>query len=117
MTRQYEVVYIFDSALEETAINEKLERFSGMLKVPGEESQPDLNHWGKRTLAYPINKHETGYYVVAKFETSPDLLPEFERAAKLDDGVLRFLVVLNDGEQPVAARTSEDDDSRDGEDD
>ena len=67
MTRQYEVVYIFDSALEETAINERLARFHTLIQQPGVEA-PQVNHWGKRTLAYPIKKHETGYYVVAKFD-------------------------------------------------
>ena len=100
MTRQYEVVYIFDSALEETAINERLARFHALIQQPGAEA-PQVNHWGKRTLAYPIKKHETGYYVVAKFDADADALPEFERAIKLDDGVLRFLVVVNEGEQPV----------------
>ena len=67
MTRQYEVVYIFDSALEEAAINERLARFHALIQQPGVEA-PQVNHWGKRTLAYPIKKHETGYYVVAKFD-------------------------------------------------
>ena len=67
MTRQYEVVYIFDSALEEAAINERLARFHALIQQPGGEA-PQVNHWGKRTLAYPIKKHETGYYVVAKFD-------------------------------------------------
>jgi small subunit ribosomal protein S6 len=100
MTRLYEVVYIFVSALEEAAINEKLARFHALIQRPG-EAAPDVNHWGKRTLAYPIKKHDTGYYCIAKFETSGELLPEFERAIKLDDGVLRFLVVLSEGEQPA----------------
>jgi small subunit ribosomal protein S6 len=100
MTRLYEVVYIFDSALEEAAINEKLTRYHALIQQPG-EAAPDVNHWGKRTLAYPIKKHDTGYYVITKFETSGDLLPEFERAIKLDEGVLRFLVVLSEGEQPA----------------
>ena len=67
MTRQYEVVYIFESALEETAINERLARFHALIQQPGGEA-PQINHWGKRTLAYPVKKHETGYYVVAKFD-------------------------------------------------
>jgi small subunit ribosomal protein S6 len=100
MTRQYEAVYIFDSALEETAINERLARFHALLQQPG-GSPPEVHHWGKRTLAYPIKRHDTGYYVVAKFDARPDQLPEFERAVKLDDGVLRFLVVVNEGAQPV----------------
>jgi small subunit ribosomal protein S6 len=95
MPRQYEAVYIFDSALEEAAINEKLSRFNALIPQPGEE-QIKLNHWGKRTLAYPIRKRETGYYVVANFQAEPAQLPEFERAIKLDDGVLRFLVVVNE---------------------
>ena len=112
MTRQYEVVYIFDSALEEPAINERLERFHALIKRPGGEA-PQVNQWGKRSLAYPIKKHGTGYYVVAKFDAAPDALPEFERAIKLDDGVLRFLVVVSEGEQPVpvtAGKPSEEDD-------
>jgi len=112
MPRQYEVVYIFDSALEETAINEKLTRFNSLIQQPGAEA-PQVSHWGKRTLAYPIKRHETGYYVVAKFETEPTALPEFERAIKLDDGVLRHLVVMNEGAQPVpvtAGKSDEEDD-------
>lgn len=101
MTRQYEVVYIFDSALEEAAITEKLSRFHALIQLPGEVAQPELNNWGKRTLAYPIKKHDTGYYVIAKFETSGDKLPEFERAIKLDESVLRFLIVLAENAQPA----------------
>jgi small subunit ribosomal protein S6 len=112
MTRQYEVVYIFDSALEEAAINEHLARFHALIQQPGAEP-PQVSHWGKRTLAYPIKKHETGYYVVSKFDTAGPALPEFERAIKLDESVLRFLVVVNEGAQPVpvtAGKTEEEDD-------
>ena len=112
MTRQYEVVYIFDSVLEEAAINERLARFHALIQVPETEA-PQVNHWGKRSLAYPIKKHETGYYVVARFDAEPTALPEFERAIKLDEGVLRFLVVVSEGAQPVpvtAGKTDEEDD-------
>ena len=112
MTRQYEVVYIFDSVLEEAAINERLARFHALIQVP-ETDPPQVNHWGKRSLAYPIKKHETGYYVVAKFDAEPTALPEFERAIKLDEGVMRFLVVVNEGAQPVpvtAGKSDEEDD-------
>jgi small subunit ribosomal protein S6 len=112
MTRQYEVVYIFDSALEESAINERLERFHTLIQSP-DGQPPQLSHWGKRTLAFPIKKHDTGYYVVAKFDADPTALPEFERAIKLEDGVLRFLVVVNEGAQPVpvtAGKSDEEDD-------
>jgi small subunit ribosomal protein S6 len=87
VTRRYEVVYIFDSALEEAAVNERLERVHALLGG----AQVSSNHWGKRALANSIKRKDTGYYVVEQFEAAPTLLPEFERAIKLDEGVLRFL--------------------------
>ena len=114
MVRPYEVVYIFDSVLEEPQINEKLERFHTLVASEGVEA-PKLNHWGKRTLAYPIKKRETGYYVVANFSAESLALPEFERANKLDEGVLRFLVVADDKDytpsrQPGEGKFGEEDD-------
>ncbi len=97
MARRYETVYIFDSALEEPAVTEKLERFHTFLTRDGKGSVTNVAHWGKRTLAYSLKKRDSGYYVVAQFETAADLLPEYERAVKLDEGVLRFLVVASEG--------------------
>ena len=105
MTRPYELVYIFDSALEETQINERLERFHSLLKSP-ETPEPvtSTNHWGKRTLAYSIQGKSVGYYVVVQFDAQPDALGELERQLKLDESVLRYLIVLNDGPAPVPPR-------------
>jgi small subunit ribosomal protein S6 len=50
MTRQYEAVYIFDSALDEAAIADHLEQFHSLLAQPTAEA-PACSHWGKRTLA------------------------------------------------------------------
>jgi small subunit ribosomal protein S6 len=109
MTREYEIVYIFDSTLEEAQVNERLERFHGLLECP-ESSEPisGINHWGRRTLAYDIEGKDVGYYVVVQFETRPDLLGELERALKLDGAVLRYLVVLNEGLVPVTAAAPEE---------
>ena len=101
MARPYEVVYIFDPALDEETINKKLEHFQALVAVPNGEP-PTYNHWGKRTLSFPIRKRDTGYYVVANFDAESTALPEFERAIKLDEGVIRHLVVLND-EPPTPA--------------
>lgn len=95
--RLYEAVYIFDPALDEAAINAKLERHHSL--VTGDNGEVTaVDHWGSRQLAYPIDKKKTGYYVVAQFNGNPDALPEFERALKLDEDLLRYLVVLNEGE-------------------
>lgn len=120
MTRRYEAVYIFDSALEDTAITDKLSRFHGLL---GLKEDAALDHWGRRQLAYPIGRKENGYYIVAKFDAEPTTLPEFERALKLDEGVLRYLISLHERElgappmteEELAARKKDDDDDDDEE--
>ena len=98
--RDYEIVYIFDSTLDRSVIDQKLERFNSLVTGNGGGEVVAVEHWGKRQLAYPIRKHDNGYYVVVQFRTGPDSLPEFERAIKLDEEVLRHLVVLSEGELP-----------------
>jgi small subunit ribosomal protein S6 len=100
MSRRYETVYIFDGSLEEPQINEKLTRFHALLTKDGKGTLGNVSHWGKRTLAYRLKKKESAYYVVAQFETAGELLAEYERAVKLDDGVLRYLVVIATAEPP-----------------
>jgi small subunit ribosomal protein S6 len=121
--RLYEAVYIFDAALDEAAIHEKLERYHGLAtEAGGEVSAVDL--WGVRQLAYPIQKKKSGYYVVAQVNADPESLPEFERILKLDESLLRYLLVLNEGEPtsgmsilaprpPVTATPRDDDDDDD----
>ena len=96
MPRQYEVVYIFDSTLEDGAIQDRLARYHGLLGVSADDVQ--VNHWGRRQLAYPIGPRENGYYVVTRFSAEPAALPEYERALKLDEGVVRYLVTLHEHE-------------------
>lgn len=105
MTRRYEAVYIFDSTLEDAAINEKIARFHALLQSPEEIS---LDHWGRRQLAYKIGPRETGYYVIARFHAAPSTLPEYERAMKLDDGVVRYLITLFEHEVGAPPMTEEE---------
>ncbi len=110
--RDYEVVYIFKSALGTEDIDARLQRYhEKILAVEGSEITA-VEHWGKRQLAYPIDRNENGYYVVVQFSTKPEALPEFERLLKLDEEVLRHLVVLSEGELPVPVSMSDDDDDR-----
>jgi small subunit ribosomal protein S6 len=120
MPRPYEVVYIFESALEDAAIADKLTRFHNMLGGHGvAPADLKVDLWGRRQLAYTIGPRETGYYAVARFGAEPNVLPEFERALKLDDGVVRYLISLHEDEvgappmsedEMVAARRRDDDD-------
>jgi len=113
--RDYEAVYIFDSSIEETAINEKLDRYHGLLTGDGAGQVTAVDHWGKRQLAYPIDDRDNGYYVVTHFNAAPTALPEYERVLKLDEQLLRYLVVINEGElsttpvQPESAKSDDED--------
>jgi small subunit ribosomal protein S6 len=98
--RDYEIVYIFKSGFTPEEIESKLERYHGVLSDGGAEMTA-VEQWGKRQLAYPIRKETSGYYVVARFSSEPDPLPEFERILTLDEELLRYLVVLSEGELPT----------------
>jgi small subunit ribosomal protein S6 len=123
--RDYEVVYIFDSNLERAAIEQKLERLNSLITADGKGEVQGVEHWGKRPLAYPVEKQSNGYYVVVQFRAEPSNLDEFQRIAKLDEAVLRHLVVLSEGPLPpprekAVARTGrpeedDEDDEGDGE--
>jgi len=105
MPRTYEAVYIFDSTLEDPAIQDKLARFHALL---GAGDGVTVDHWGRRQLAYPIGTRENGYYAVARFDVDPTVLPEYERALKLDDGVVRYLVTLHEHEVGAPPMTEEE---------
>ena len=95
--RLYEMVYIFDATLDEDSVNKKLEKFHPLvLGKSGEVVAVD--HWGVRQMAYPVKKQSSGYYVVAQIQAESDGLPEFERVLRLDVELLRYLIVLNEGE-------------------
>ena len=117
--RDYEIVYIFAPAVEEAAVNTKLERYHALLAGEGKGGTiTAVDHWGRRQLAYPIEDQTSGYYVVAQFQAPTETLPEFERLLKLDEELLRYLVVVNEGglsTSPVvvAPKADEDEDSDD----
>ncbi|HUE76683.1 MAG TPA: 30S ribosomal protein S6 [Longimicrobiales bacterium] len=119
--RTYELVYIFDTTLTEDQVGEKLEKFTKQITSGGGEITA-VDQWGKRQLAYPIRKKTSGNYVVVQFTSEVDGLPELERNLKLDEDLMRYLIVLNEGEPtaPMSIATREprdDDDDEDGDDD
>lgn len=95
--RSYEIVYVLDATLDQDAAAEKV---GGFHEALGGEVET-VDHWGVRRLAYPIAKANMAYYAVAHVRAPPAALPEFERRLKLDAQVMRYLVVLNEG-QPAS---------------
>ena len=97
---QYEVMYIIDPALEDSARVELINRFSDLVKKNGGEVDR-VDEWGKRRLAYAIQYKTEGYYVLMYIKAPADLPREIERNMKINDNVLRYLTVRYEGELPA----------------
>jgi len=89
ITGKYEVLYIVDPAQGEEGIAALVEKFKAMVEAEGTLS--NIDEWGKRRLAYPINDLNEGYYVLMNFESKPEFPAELERVMKITDGILRCL--------------------------
>ena len=97
---QYEVMYIIDPALEDSARVELINRFSDLVKKNGGEVDR-VDEWGKRRLAYAIQYKTEGYYVLMYIKAPADLPREIERNMQISDSVLRYLTVRYEGELPA----------------
>ena len=97
---QYEVMYVIDAALEDSARVELIHRFSDLVKKNGGEIDR-VDEWGKRRLAYAINYKTEGYYVLMYIKAPSDLPRELERNLQIADSVLRYLVIRYEGEVPA----------------
>ena len=89
ITGKYEVLYIIDPAQGEEGIAALVEKFKAMVEAEGTVSNVD--EWGKRRLAYPINDLNEGYYVLMNYESKPEFPAELERVMKITDGILRCM--------------------------
>ena len=96
MLRSYEISLILNSQLAEDAIDGAIERCEGFLTGEG-ATVVDVNRMGVRKLAYEVGKHQQGFYTFIKFEAEPQILPELERLCKLEESVLRHMVLVNEG--------------------
>ena len=97
---QYEVMYVIDPALEDSARVELINRFSDFVKKNGGEVDR-VDEWGKRRLAYAIQYKTEGYYVLMYIKAPADLPREIERNMQISDSVLRYLTVRYEGELPA----------------
>jgi len=97
---QYEVMYVIDPALEDSARIELINRFSDLVKKNGGEVDR-VDEWGKRRLAYAIQYKTEGYYVLMYIKAPAELPREIERNMQISDAVLRYLTVRYEGELPA----------------
>ena len=86
----YEAVYILNPALSEEQIAALVAKFKAVVEANGTVSE--IDEWGKRRLAYPIEDLNEGYYVLMTFESKPELPAELDRVMKITDGIMRCLI-------------------------
>lgn len=89
---KYELIYIIDTAVEETARKEMVERFSNIITDNGGQIEK-VDEWGKRRLAYTIDYKTEGYYVMVSFEAEGDVPKEVERNLEINENIIRYLTV------------------------
>ena len=98
----YESLFIVDVTGGEDAVKTSVAKFVGLIN-DNAETVYEVNEWGKRRLAYPINDKPEGYYVVVTFKANPDFPAEFERRANIDENILRSMVIRLESEPTVKA--------------
>jgi small subunit ribosomal protein S6 len=93
--RHYELMVILDPDLEERTIAPSLDQFLGVVRQGG-GSVDKVDIWGRRRLAYEIDKRSEGIYAVVDLQAEPATVQELDRQLNLNEAVLRTKVLRPD---------------------
>ena len=118
MPNRYELALIVNTQAPDNAVDDLVARFDRLVSEGGGRSV-EVDRWGARKLAYDIGKQQRGDYTFIRFEAPPEVLPEVDRMFKLDESVLRHLVVVDESpveEEPEADEEDEAEADAGGED-
>lgn len=88
----YETLYVIKPDLEDEVRAALIQKFSAIITDNGGEIE-SVDEWGKRKLAYAINYISEGYYVLVNFKAQPELPAELERNFKINDNIMRYIVI------------------------
>lgn len=91
----YELTYVINGVLNDDQIRGLVNRVRKFIEENGGEII-EVDEWGTRRLAYPINKKRNGYYVNLHFKSEGDLIGRLERALGIEDDILRYLTLKMD---------------------
>ena len=90
----YETVFILSTKLGEEGAAAVVEKFKKLIDKNG--TVESVDDWGKRRLAYPIQKQTEGYYTLINFESNPEFTAELDRRYQITDGILRTIIIKRD---------------------
>lgn len=89
--KNYEIVMVYSLSKGEEAVQALKTKFTDLISKNG--TLGEVDEWGKRRLAYPINYETEGYYVLVNFSCEESFPAELDRVINITDGVLRSLIV------------------------
>ena len=93
--RKYETIFILHPSLDEEAVKANVEKFKGVIENGGGVIE-NVDAWGKRKLAYEINKVGEGHYTLVSFSANPELPKELDRVFRITDSVIRHIIVKDE---------------------
>ena len=85
----YETLFVISGNLAEDEIKANVEKFVNLINENG--TDVDVNEWGKRRFAYPINYVNEGYYVLVSYKSEPSFPIELDRVFGITEGVMRYM--------------------------
>jgi small subunit ribosomal protein S6 len=94
-TNTYESAVIINAALDDEQINGILSRIKDFITNNGGEIR-EIENWGRKRLAYMINKSKIGYYAIFRFDAPTTIISKLERNYSLDEHILRYLTISLD---------------------
>lgn len=93
--KNYESVVIINATLDDEQINSIVKTIQSLITDNGGEIN-EVDVWGRKRLAYPIEKAKSGFYVVYRFTSNPEFISKLERMYRLDENVIRFITIALD---------------------
>lgn len=106
MAREYELMYIVRPELDDEGVNAAVASVASLIEGNGGEVVR-TTVWGKRRLAYEVQRLRDGYYVILNVQLDPAKVSDIERALRIHETVFRHLLVAADGLPPAAPDTAE----------
>ena len=92
MLNKYESIYIVKPDVEEQGIKELIEKFNALIETAGGKVS-EVQEWGLKRLAYPIQKKEQGYYVLVNFTSVATVPNKLGSLLAITNGILRYIIV------------------------
>jgi small subunit ribosomal protein S6 len=94
--REYETVIVLDPAVGDAGAEEEIERIQGIITSRQGEIV-GVERWGRRKLAYEINKKKEGIYALIRFGGTQEILAEIDRRCRLNESLMRHMTVISEG--------------------